>query len=426
MESTKDFQALRKKAELIAKKNKKLANQTRFKFEAKALDHELSLYQIELEIQNEKLLQIQKDLDESRHRYAELYNCAPIGYFTLDSANLICDVNDVGVHLLGFSKNSLIKKNFTRYIASDYQFIFSDFKQRILNTVCIQSCELKLLKKNGPLFYAQLEGKVLLNTKTGNKNILIIITDITLNKQAKDNFQPYPIANSDRQNPASELAVTIAHELNHPHAVISNYIHGAITRLENGELQKTELLQALKKTMDQLNRANEIILRIENFMCRGTLKFERVNLDILIKEVLTFINHEIGNYHIMVHYQPLNFSLEVTLDRIHIQQVMLNLARNAIEAMNDAGSPDPKLIIAVNLINKKTVQVSILDNGPGFDTRVVHRFFDPHFTTKPYGLGLGLAISRAVIEAHQGQLIAEPNFPSGSCFKFMLPLKIND
>lgn len=419
MNHAKGLEILRKKAELMVGKND--FDHDRMPEEVvQQLHKELSIHQIELELQNEDLMQTQLDLVESRNNYAELYDFAPVGYFTLDTNGLIIKANHLGANLLGINKNILSKKCFSKYIAPDYQYIFSDFRQRVANSNAVQSCELKLLRKNGPFFYAQLEGKTIINSATKNKNLLLIVTDVTMRKKAQEQYQ---IANADRLNSMGELAAAIAHELNHPHAVISNYIHGCISRLQKGNYQINEILHAMKQAAFQLNRASEIILRMKNFVCKGQLNYELVDIDEIIKETLTFIKYEIGDYPIAFHYQPIAVATQLLIDKIHIQQVILNLARNAVEAMKDAKTSEPKLTISVRQINKNTIEVMVQDNGPGLEIDNIHKLFNPHFTTKPYGLGLGLAVSRAIIESHQGELSVEPNFPRGSCFKFNLPLK---
>ncbi len=123
----------------------------------------------------------------------------------------------------------------------------------------------------------------------------------------------------------------------------------------------------------------------------------------------------------MFHYESVNSLPLVKLDKLHIQQVILNLARNSIEAMRDANTKEPKLFIEVRLVNNNVIEITILDNGPGFEQALAHKLFEPHFTTKTYAMGLGLSVSRTIVEKHGGQLTAQVNASGGAYFQMTLP-----
>lgn len=375
-----------------------------------------------LDLQNEHLMGMQLDLKEALNNYSELYDFSPVAYFTLKSNGLIIQTNTIGENMLGVKRNALFDKNFSRYIAPDHQFIFTDFLTRINKESSIQSCELKLFKRNGPLYYALLQGKLIHSPKTKTRQILLVVTDINLHNKAVDVSQ-YQTPAIDSINYVGELAAIIAHELNHPHAVISTYIQGTINLLENGNYPIKDLLQAMKQAAQQLDRAGEIILRMKNFVCKGALNYESLCIHSTINETLALIQYEIQKFPVTVRYMPIRHPLMIMADRIHIQQVILNLARNAFEAMRDNGTPDPRLTIEANHISKNFIEISVLDNGPGLSPVAIHHLFDPHFTTKSYGIGLGLAISRSIVRAHGGELFIEPESTNGCCFKFTLPIE---
>lgn len=352
--------------------------------------------------------------------YTQFYEEAPIGYYTLDENDIIFDVNYLGAALLGVNKEGIVKKSFTRYIAADYQFIFSDFKKRILSSRSVQACELKLFKKNGPLIYAQIEGKILFEKMSEKKKILLIVNEVNNHKYEQNNKY---FSHTFHSSPNNYSLTLVAHELTHPHAVIGNYIHGTLNRLEKNNYKKEELIHSLRQVLKQLDRAYEIMLCMENYVCKGSLSFELVNIDSLIKEALNNFQAEMHDFAMAIEYRPLKRDLFVHGDSIHIQQVILHLARNAMEAMKEDGTIAPRLIISVSLVNQNNIQISMIDNGAGVDANLLSRLFSPHFSTKNYGVGLGLVISRKIIESHQGSLTYEPNFPRGTCFKIILPIK---
>lgn len=362
------------------------------------------------------LLELQLTMEEY---YLQFYEYAPIGYYILNQGDIISHLNHAAANLLGLSRDSTIKRSFTRYIAPDYQYIFSDFKQRLLLSQKTELCELKFFKKNGPLFYAQLEGRIFNNVDNETKILLTVSGD--RKRKFDQDKHPYPIATLD--NFISESTMAIVHELNHPHAVISNYIYGLLERLEKGSYKKEDLIHSLQQARKQLQRANDIVLHLENYTCKGILKFEQMSMGFIIKETLNNIHTEMAAFPIAIDYKELRPDVIVNVDYLHIQQVIVNLVRNAREAMLDSQIAAPKLTITARLINKENIEVSILDNGPGLCSKSQSSLFSPYFSTKSYGIGLGLAISRAVMEAHQGSLAFESNFPQGACFKMILPVK---
>lgn len=148
------------------------------------LFYELEVHQIELEMQNEELRRVQQELEESRNRYFELYDLAPVGYVTLENG-IIIEINLTGAGMLGIERRLLIKKRFSSFIAPDYQDEYYLFNQRILENETKQTCELKLLKKDGTLFYANLEGIAVENSK-GSRQVRATFTDIAKRKQTEE------------------------------------------------------------------------------------------------------------------------------------------------------------------------------------------------------------------------------------------------
>jgi two-component system sensor kinase FixL len=202
-------------------------------------------------------------------------------------------------------------------------------------------------------------------------------------------------------------------------SVIFNYIQGCIRRIENGNVTMEELATALKQAAKQSMRASEVILRLKNFKHNGLLNRELVCIDEMLQEVIISIEHEIANSPVEISYRSCKFP-PINIDKTHIQQVIFNLARNAIEAMRDSNVASPHLIIETNQPRKNEIQIKVMDNGPGIAEDSLLALFDPHFTTKSYGVGLGLSVSQSIVRAHGGEIVAENNFFGGACFSFSL------
>ncbi len=282
MIETRQFNDLRRRAEDVLKNRKKKAFPDQDIYQ---IVEELNLYQIELEIQNEDLIKTQIELQASHNRYVDLYNLAPIAYFTFDSDGLIIDVNLAGLDLLGMKKHVLINRCFSRYIVPEFQTIFSQYRKQALKEALPQSCELKLLRWSGPSFDAQIECKSIQDTSTGQKQLLMCITDITSRKAMEQSMhlQQVKMASIYRMRSMNEQIYSIAHNQNHSLAVMDNYIYGCIRRLELGKFNAEELLQTLKKVAQQSRVLANIILQMKNFVSKTIFRYESANIDTLIK-----------------------------------------------------------------------------------------------------------------------------------------------
>lgn len=401
------------------------ATQAKNNADIEKIIEEIDLYQAELEVQNEDLINNQITLAASQNRYQELYQLSPVPYFTLNNEGIILDVNAAGTHLLGFSSQHLLRKLFSRYIMPEYQYIYSNHRQQLLCKENVkQICEVKLLKKNGPICYVKIESVSLLNSETNKLEILSCITDISCQSQAEVIIahNPNKMVSNEISQARYQLLSSLIHNLNNPLAIISNYIYGCISRLKSGNFQEKQLIEALNSALQQSNRVTDIMLRLKNFNCQKKLNFETVCLDHLITETIPLIHYEGSHFSFNFIYHTSYKNLFVRVDKIYIQQVILQLVRNAIEAMRDNDILDPKIKIDVLKISNQQVEMSIIDNGPGITNDNKFKLFDPNFSTKPYGIGMGLAISKKIVEEHDGELYIENNIAGGACFKLTLPI----
>lgn len=352
---------------------------------------------------------------ELQAKYNELYDSSPIGYFTLDPNWVILNANAAGEAILGVEKDSLANKSFTRYVAPDSQKIFSQYQKKVIRHKTLQKCEVKMLQRNKPLFNACLESNISAYPNTGKKEILLKLYRVS--NQESDHFYQ---KSYNTQISRDDLNASILEWVNQPFSIIANYIHGCIHRLETGNYKIDNVISILKQTTQQLHRTAEIILHMRNFSCKGILTYEPVCIDSIIKEIIDLISLEISDSPVKIQYRSTINLPHLMLDKEYIQQAILHLTRNAIDSMIDTNTVNPKLIIEVNQLSKKSIEICIIDNGPGFNLKNTHKIFDVNYTTKPYGIGLGLSISRAVIEALGGSLTVEQNPTYGMCFKITL------
>jgi PAS domain S-box len=180
-----ELHPLRRRAEVLLSEREKSSDELSNP-DAQSLIRELQVHQIELEMQNEELRRAQIELEESRNRYAELYDFAPVGYFTLDKKSMIVEVNLTGAALLGIERQYLIRQQLFRYVARESYDVFHFYIKRLLESATQQTCELKMLKKDRTTFYAQLEGVAAFDSWNGELSYLkLAMFDIAARKRAE-------------------------------------------------------------------------------------------------------------------------------------------------------------------------------------------------------------------------------------------------
>lgn len=217
-----------------------------------------------------------------------------------------------------------------------------------------------------------------------------------------------------------EMASGIAHELNQPLGAISNYAETSIALLESGNVDPEQLRGDLEQIVRLTHRSSEIIRRLRSFIKKTEPRSESVVLQDVIDEVLQFVERDMRLEDVLIQYCWDVEPLTVTVDPVQIQQVLLNLLNNALDAVRHVPGPMRCVSIRATRTTPTHITVSISDTGPGMPPEVARRVFDPFFTTKPKGLGMGLAISHSIVRAHGGTLSVDPGPAGGTTFRFTL------
>jgi len=228
------------------------------------------------------------------------------------------------------------------------------------------------------------------------------------------------LAHVARVTTMGEIAAQMAHELNQPLAAIVSYAGGCIRRMRGGTERPGEILEALDQISEQAVRASEILKRLRAFVRKGEPRRERIRINEVVQNAIHFAEVEAKDYGVAVRFEPASVP-EVRADPIQLEQVVLNLVRNGFEAIREANGPNKELVIRTALDNGN-VQVAVRDNGTGIAAEIAETLFEPFATTKANGLGMGLSISRSIVESHGGRLWATANPGSGTTFHFTLPI----
>ena len=217
-----------------------------------------------------------------------------------------------------------------------------------------------------------------------------------------------------------EMASSLAHELNQPLGAVSNYLSGARRLLADPSAKNLRVLDtAFAKAAEQALRAGNIIHRLREFVSRGKSEHRIDSLSNIVEEAgaLACVGAKEQGASIRFLLDPA--ADRVLADRVQVQQVLINLIRNAIEAMEQ--SERKELIVSSHAKDPEWLEISVSDTGPGLSDAVANRLFQPFVTSKPTGMGVGLSICRTIIESHGGRIWAEPRSEGGCVFRFTLP-----
>lgn len=258
----------------------------------------------------------------------------------------------------------------------------------------------------------------------GHTYTLVNLHDITERKASEQKLvtQRTLAESLFKRQVALQTASAIAHELNQPLGAISAYGEVALHALDSGDLDSAALHAAIEGCVKQAQRAGHSLHELLAFLQQGEQEKEPIDINDLIRETLAFVQSDgYSGFQPILQLQP---DLPLALgNRYQVQKVLVNLLHNGVEAMREANIPMAAITIAVRTLAERNIAlVTIQDNGPGLSKETAQRIFDPFFTTKPNGIGMGLAISRALIEANGGQLWVDSEHQQGATFHFTLPL----
>jgi PAS domain S-box-containing protein len=415
--------------------------------EVQQLIHELQVHQIELEMQNEELRQAQLRLEESHDKYVDLYDFAPVGYFTISDRGLILEANLTGTILLGVARSALLKQPFSRFIARDSQERYYWHRKQMRETGIQQSFELTMVIQTGVSFEAQLECSAAQHSNgTDSGHFRVAVIDVTKRVQAEVELQASnhrleealtelkktqaQIVQQERLAVVGQLAAGIAHDFN-------NLLTGILGFAELTE-RLPDTSATVKKNIMHIKGAGEraanLVRQILDFSRKSIQQPQQLDLAAFVQNTVEFFRRTIPeNIYISVEIEPGEYLLRA--DPTQLQQVLTNLAVNARDAMPEGG----RLTIQLLRRNLKPgdslpceyfetplsewLVLSVSDTGVGIPTEVLPHIFEPFFTTKEVGQGTGLGLAQVygIVRQHDGCLDVSSQEGQGATFTVYLP-----
>jgi PAS domain S-box-containing protein len=403
--------------------------------------HELRVHQIELEMQNEELRGSQVDLDTSRARYFDLYDLAPVGYCTVSEKGFFLQVNLKVATLLGAPRSVLVTQPMRRFILKSDLPHYYRLRKEVLQNMGQRSLELQMLKHDGTPFWAAL-AMTAAQEEDGAAVLRIVLIDITERKQAEGEREVLEgqLRESQKVQAMGTLAGGIAHDFNNMLAVILGNVELAMEGVNAHQAGiGPQVSDSLREISKAASRARSLVQQILSFSRRQPTECKPIALATVVHESLRLLRATLpARVELDVRCAP---DVPVVLaDASQMQQIVINLATNAMQAMNDGPGRiaigldcvvlDAALVDAHPALSAmkaqrsgRLVRLTMSDTGSGMAAATLARIFEPFFTTKPVGMGtgLGLAVVQGITHSHEGVIEVASELGKGTTFTLYLP-----
>lgn len=361
---------------------------------------------------------------QSAERFRAVIDNAHDAIIAIDAAGRIEMFNRAAERIFGYRPEEVLGRNVNILMPQPYHREHDGYIRNYIETgkakIIGTGREVEAQHKDGTIFPIDLSiGEM----RGGRRGFIGVIRDTTDRHQGERRVRELTaeLVHISRLSAMGQLSSSLAHELNQPLTAIMNYSEAARQMLEiGGQASLPKVQEFLAKTTDQAERAGQIIRRLRTFVEKGPVErdFEALNKVVIEAANLATIGTRVDG--IRVHFELDDKLDPISIDKVQIQQVVVNLVRNAVEALH---SSERRELTIQTVGNANDQEVVVRDTGPGIAPEVVDKLFTPFLTTKKGGMGIGLSISQSIIEAHEGRLWAEPNPGGGTTFRFLLPVQ---
>jgi PAS domain S-box-containing protein len=373
------------------------------------------------------------DLQEREAKIRRLIDANIIGISVWDFEGRIIEANEAFLEIVGCSRDDLVsdRVRWTALTPSEWSDVVGRSREELMATGSCKPYEKEYFRKDGTRV------PVLIGAATFGERRdqgVAFVLDLTERKQAEENLRAserryreaqMALAHANRVTTMGQLTASIAHEVNQPIAAAVTNAYAALRWLGGHPPDLEEVRQSLDAIIKDGNRAGDVIGRIRGLIKNVPPRRDRLDINEAILEVIEVTRNELLRNGISLQTKLAKNLPLIRGDRIALQQVILNLIMNAVEAMSEISNGPREasrdLLISAAEDESSGVLVAVQDSGPGLSRENLERLFDPFYTTKPGGMGMGLSICRSIIEAHEGRLWASANEPRGAVFQFTLP-----
>ncbi len=363
------------------------------------------------------------DTDEAA-LFRTILETVPDAMVVIDQNGTVQFFSSAAERLFGYTAEEMFGRNVNMLMPSPYREQHDSYLQRYLTTGERRIIGIGRVvvgrRKDGSTFPMELS--VGESNQNGQRLFTGFVRDLTERQRTERRLHELQdgLLQVFRLRSMGQMAAALAHELNQPLTATANYVKAALRLLEAPAPDLDRIRQAMNLAADQTLRSGEIIRRLRAFVSRGEVSRQPENVANLIEEAvaLALVGAKERRIKVMINLAP--DLPQATVDRIQIQQVLLNLIRNALDAMSEVSVRELTLRTETR---GKQVLISVSDTGAGISPEIEAKLFQPFITTKPEGMGIGLSVCRTIVEAHGGRLWVERNSGGGSTFNFTLPMQ---
>jgi PAS domain S-box-containing protein len=401
-----------------------------------AISLENALLYTDLQRENSERKLAEEELRERESRIRRLVESNIIGLFFWNVAGVAIDANDEFLRIVGYSRHDLLsgRVGWVEMTPPGYRAADAHVLEILRQGQTCQPYEKEYIRKDGRRIPV-LIGAALL--EGSQENGVAFVLDLTERKKAEAELATRRVeakraeeqllalqaelAHATRVTTLGELSASIAHEVGQPLAAIVTSGEACLRWLGHSIPQPEEVRDCVQNMIAEGRRASEIVLRVRSLTKGEAPQKTQLELNDVVNEVVALVQREVVHHQVSLRLKLASELPPLLGDRVQLQQVLINLVVNGIQAMADIGDDPHDLLIESHRDNDEHVVVAVQDSGPGIDPANANRLFEAFFTTKSNGMGMGLSICRSIVEAHGGKLWASSNAGHGATFQFSLP-----
>lgn len=368
--------------------------------------------------------QIEQALRESEKHYRTLTSMAQVGIFHNNAQGACTYMNERAYEISGVSPGCGLGDGWSEGLhPDDRERVMSEWKHACKTIAPHFTSEFRFLHADGKVVHGLSLIMAVKAEEAKTLSYVGTITDVTELKEACAQVEQLrtQLAHFARLQLGQELASSLAHELNQPLSAIVQYAGGCIEHLKKTQTSDS-VCDALNSIMAQAEHVGKIIHHFKEFMRKGKHEFTLQDINTLVYDSIELMDHELQNANVK---RRLIFSdnlPHIHIDKIHIQQVLVNITNNAVEALLETDAIERIITITTKKTDKHSLEIVIANTGPGIPEKILASVFNPFFTTKEDGMGIGLSLSRSIIEAHCGHIDVISDLQNGTKFKIVLPI----
>jgi PAS domain S-box-containing protein len=369
------------------------------------------------------------DLAEREAKIRRLVDANIIGICISRRDGDIIEANDAFLKMVGYDREDLVagRLRWTDLTTPESYDGTAIGLAELQRTGTIQPFEREYFRRDGSRVPALMGGAAFSEEQD---ELVAFVLDLTERKGAEEKARvserryhevELELAHTNRVAMMGQLSASVAHEVSQPIAAVATNAKAGLRWLGAQPPDLDEVGQALSRIVENASRATEVISRIRALIKKAPPRHDDVAVNDAVREVIALAEGEVQKIGAVVLAQLQEGLPLIQGDRVQLQQVILNLIINAVEALGEAADAPRELLISTGTEGSGDVCVAVRDSGPGLEPAKLERLFEPFYTTKPGGMGMGLSICRSIIEAHGGRLWAEANEPRGAIFRFTVP-----